>query len=121
MPAQRILVVEDEPILAAALQEVLTSEGYIVIGPVGRLASAMALAQSAEIDLALLDVNLHGELVYPVALILTLRRVPYALMTGYGHDDLPVEYQNWISLTKPFPNRQLLHVLHQLNVAAGSP
>lgn len=119
MPAQRVLIVEDELILAMMLEETLAGEGYTVIGPIGRLAGAIALARSAEIDAAVLDVNLYGEAIYPVAEVLMERGVPFAFLTGYGSESIPARYRHGIVVTKPFRTEVLLEALREL-VGPGS-
>ena len=110
----RVLVVEDEMLVAAMLEEILETMGYEVIGPVGRLQGALSLAKTAEIDAALLDLNLHGESAYPVAQVLMERGVPCVLLTGCGGDGIPSAYRDWTVLTKPFPTRALLDALRAL-------
>jgi DNA-binding response OmpR family regulator len=114
MPAQRVLVVEDELMAAALLEETLAARGYSVVGPAPRLAAALALARTACIDAALLDVNLHGEMVFPVARVLAERGIPWAFLTGYGNENIPPEFQRCVVLTKPFRAGDMLLVLQAL-------
>lgn len=83
LDGKRILVVEDEPLIAMMVEDMLAELGAQVIGPAGSLAEALLLAEE-QIDAALLDVNLEGERVYPVAERLTVRGVPFVFATGYG-------------------------------------
>src|SRR5262249_40980860 len=85
----RILLVEDEGLLALELKEVFNSMGAKVIGPFGGLNVAMQAARAQAIDVAILDVNLKGELVYPLAAELAARGVPFLFLTGYDTADLP--------------------------------
>jgi DNA-binding response OmpR family regulator len=110
----RVLVVEDEMMVAIMLKDFLTDTGYEVVGPVGRLASALALAGSREIDAALLDVNVRGEAVYPVAQILAERRIPFALVTGYDTKSIAFAYQSSPVVTKPFRGAEIVAVLREL-------
>ena len=80
----RVLVVEDEVIIAMSLEDMLTDLGCSVIGPATSLEQALLFATTAEFDAALLDVNLNGERSEPIAEVLTQRAIPYALVTGYG-------------------------------------
>lgn len=80
----RVLIVEDEPMIASSLEDVLTDLGCVVIGPALNMKDAMRLARAAEIDGASLDVNIAGEKVYPVADILSERGIPFVFLTGYG-------------------------------------
>lgn len=87
---RRILVVEDEFMLADELQRELTRAGAVVLGPVPTVEMALGLlAREADLDGAVLDVNLGGELVYPVADALAGRKVPFVFVTGYDAQVLP--------------------------------
>lgn len=79
----RILLVEDEFIIAQMAMEMLVELGAAVVGPAGTVASALDLARSEAFDAALLDVNLRGERVDPVAEVLKARGIPFVLATGY--------------------------------------
>ena len=80
----RILVVEDEPIVAMCLEDILEALGHQTIGPAIRLAEGLALAKSEAIDAALLDLNLGGERSTPVAEMLQARGIPFIFASGYG-------------------------------------
>ena len=80
---RRILVVEDEALTAMALQQLLEDAGYIVLGPVGRVEDALDLLRSGPPDAAVLDVNLFGATVDPVAAMLEDMGVPFLFCTGY--------------------------------------
>ncbi|MBB3858939.1 DNA-binding response OmpR family regulator [Novosphingobium hassiacum] len=84
---KRILVVEDEFIVAAMLCDILEDEGAIPIGPVGRVSEAVSMIEQDMFDVAVLDWNLHGESSEPVALALAARGVPFVIATGYGAVD----------------------------------
>ena len=85
----RVLVVEDDALVAFDLEVLLKAAGYSVVGPVGRLEEAVAMASEGLFDVALLDIHLRGEEVYPVADILTGRGIPFMFLSGYGEGDLP--------------------------------
>ncbi len=98
----RILVVEDEYMLADELETELSGSGATVVGPAGNLADAMALLHSGEhLDGAVLDVNLGGEMVYPVADLLMARGVPIVLTTGYDRSAIPDRYADVARCEKP--------------------
>jgi CheY-like chemotaxis protein len=80
----RILVVEDEALVAAMLKDMLEALGAQVVGPAHSLAIACEMAESAACEAALLDVNLMGENVAPVARILAERGIPFVFATGYA-------------------------------------
>jgi DNA-binding LytR/AlgR family response regulator len=102
--ALRILVVDDEFLIATFLEEVLFDEGCEVVGPVGAVAPALALIEEsgATLDGAFLDINLRGELVYPVADAIIARGVPFAFLTGYGPKGVDPRFGTIPVLCKPF-------------------
>ena len=99
---RRILVVEDDMMIAVLIEQVLQDLGCIVVGPAGRLDAALRLAGSEALDAAILDVNIRGELVYPVAEQLRTRGIPFVLASGYGDWALPPAFRSQPRLTKPF-------------------
>jgi DNA-binding response OmpR family regulator len=103
----RILVVEDEWMLALSLSDALRKLGCDVVGPAGHLSDAMALGRSEAIDAAILDLNLHGELTYPVAKALRERGLPFIFLTGYVVDAVPSEFRSVPILEKPFTDGEL--------------
>src|SRR5882724_4325317 len=108
---RRILVVEDEYLVATMLEEILAEAGFVVIGPLPSLAEAMRAADESEIDVALLDVNLAGQHVYPAAEALERRGIPFIFMTGYGWQALPAKFRARPSVSKPFKSARLLDAL----------
>ena len=103
----RVLIVEDEVLVAMHLEDLLVDLGHKVVGPVNRIEPAMALARDADIDFAILDVNIAGSLSYPVADILRQRRISFVFTTGYGADGLLDDYRQEATLTKPYEARDL--------------
>lgn len=87
-----ILVAEDEYFIARGLVRHLEQAGAAVVGPVPTVAEALAALESSAIDAAVLDINLRGELVYPVADALLARGVPFIFATGYAASALPERY-----------------------------
>jgi len=85
---QRVLIVEDEAVVAMELTRVLTAAGAKVVGPAGTIEEALVLLDDQPIDRALLDVNLGGRLITPVARALTRRRIPFVYLTGYQEPDV---------------------------------
>jgi len=102
LPGRRILVVEDEPLLAMMIEDLLSEIGCVVVGPASHLGAGLALASEAELDGALLDVNLGSEAVYPVADALRRRGVPFVFVTGYGRHGLDTPYAAHPTIQKPF-------------------
>jgi len=99
---RRILVVEDEPLIGMLLEDMLTDLGYEVAASASRLDDAIKVAQEQQFHAAILDVNLNGHTIFPVAEILAQRRIPFLFATGYGEKGLPEAFQQHPTLEKPF-------------------
>jgi CheY-like chemotaxis protein len=110
-PTHRILVIEDEMLIGMLLEDMLADLGYGVAGVVPKLDEALAAVQGDGFDLAILDVHLHGESVFPVAEVLVKRGVPFVFATGYGERGLPDAYRGRPVLQKPFAKEDLERVL----------
>lgn len=110
----RVLLVEDEIVIAVMLEDMLAELGHKVIGPVARLDKAVAMAQQEAVDVAILDVNLRGKEVYPVADALAARRIPFIFCTGYGKAGLHARYDGRPALQKPFQRHSLRELLAQV-------
>jgi DNA-binding response OmpR family regulator len=111
-----ILLAEDEMLLAMMLEDRLSASGYRVL-KAARLAKCLQLAESAPIDLAILDINLAGEVSFPAALALRRRGIPFVFSSGYGDNDLPEAWRNEKILQKPYDARQLTEALTALLAA----
>jgi CheY-like chemotaxis protein len=85
----RVLVVEDEPLVSLALQDTLADLGCEVVGAAGRLQPALELAQDLMFDVAVLDIDLGGKRIDPVAEAIAARGLPIVFVTGYGRDGAP--------------------------------
>ncbi|MDC0668261.1 response regulator [Nannocystis radixulma] len=109
----RVLIVEDEPMLAAFLEDALTDLGCEVIGPALNMKDALRLAREASIDGAGLDVNVAGEQVYPVADVLAERGLPFVFMTGYGEAGLRESDRGRPVLQKPYSFERLVEIMTQ--------
>jgi DNA-binding NtrC family response regulator len=107
----RVLVVEDEALVALQLEDMLTDLGCAVIGPAARVHQALDLLDGCRLDTAVLDLNVAGELVYPVADALARRGVPFIIATGYGAGAVAVPYRRRPILQKPFLLSQLRQVM----------
>jgi DNA-binding response OmpR family regulator len=112
--ATRILVVEDEFMIAEDMSEALTQAGYNVVGPVGHVAEAVDVARATGLDGAILDVNLHGKSVFPVADTLRARGVPFVFLTGYAAPSLPERFTASPTLRKPVNYTELWSALSLL-------
>ena len=114
----RILVVEDEMLVAMFIKDMLKDLGCDVIGPAANVEQALSLIQSAGvIDAAVLDVNLNGCKSYPVADELAQRNIPFVFATGYEKRSLPSQYISTPFLQKPFTEGDLKDSLIQLTTA----
>lgn len=113
-PPRRILVVEDEWLVAADLEDALVEAGLEVIGPAPSVGEALALlASHGPVDAAVLDVHLTRETSLPVAEALRREGVPFVFATGFTPDDLPIEFRTQPLLTKPVDPSVLLARLHR--------
>jgi CheY-like chemotaxis protein len=113
----RVLVVEDEMMVSMLIEDMLGELGCLVVGPASRLDEAMALAREAEIDCAVLDVNLGGQPIFPLADLLRERGAPFAFATGYGDAGLRDVDRGSPVLQKPFREGDLARVLGELQAA----
>ena len=113
--AQRVMIVEDEALIAMVLVENLQEMGLSAVGPFSRVADALKVNE--EIDAAILDVNLGGESVYPVAEMLSARGIPFVFMTGYGSASIDPRFANVPVLQKPIDAK----ALEDMFVSHGAP
>ena len=113
----RVLVVEDEMMVSMLIEDMLEDLGCKVVGPASRLDEAMALAADAELDCAVLDVNLGGQSIFPLADFLRAKGAPFAFATGYGDAGLRDVDKGSPVLQKPFRETDLARVLGVLKAA----
>jgi CheY-like chemotaxis protein len=114
LSGKRVLVVEDDALVAFALAASLSDGGCIVVGPVGTVAEAKRLIEEAQFDGVLLDVELGGEPVDEVAAILARKNMPFAFVTGSTREDLPAAFRDASILAKPFTEDDLLSTIGRL-------
>ena len=115
----KVLVVEDEMMVSMLIEDMLGDMGCVVVGPASRLDEAMALVESSDIDCAVLDVNLGGQPIFPLADLLRSKGRPYAFATGYGDSALRDVDKGSPVLQKPFRESDLQRVLGVLREAVG--
>lgn len=115
----RILVVEDNLLIAMDLASMVRDLGCAVIGPVGQLEKALDAARQTELDAAILDIHLDGERIWPVAQLLEQRRVPMVLASGYSDADVPERFRSIPLLPKPVTPAMLQVALAELGVIRG--
>ena len=107
----RILVVEDEMMVAMLMEDMLQLFGCTIVGPAASTAQAFVLIETEVFDGATLDLNLAGRSVYPVADELARRGIPFLFVTGYGAEELRSDYTNRPKLPKPFRRLDLQHLM----------
>lgn len=112
--SRRILVIEDEFLIALDITGALEDAGYVVVGPAGTIDDALAAVARGEFDAALLDANLSGQPVGVVADALNAKNTPFAFVTGYGRDQLPETHRQAPLVNKPFTGQDLLRVVADL-------
>lgn len=111
LSGRAVLVVEDEFYLADDLRRALVDRGAAVVGPVATVARARSLVDKERIDFAVLDVNLRGELIFPLAAELRARAVPFVFTTGYDAETIPEEFSDVERWEKPFTADRLVSAI----------
>jgi len=106
-----VFLVEDEVMIRMMVADMLEELGYRVTAEAGEIAEAMELAQTADFDLAILDVNVNGKAISPVADLIAARKRPFIFATGYGSSGLPEEYRDRPALQKPFQIETLAQMI----------
>lgn len=114
-----ILIVEDDMMLAMLLEDQLADLGHRTI-KAARVTTAVSIAVSAAIDAAILDVNVAGDPVYPVAEALRARGIPFAFATGYGNGGLKAEFRDSPTLNKPYAADELQRIVKKILTPMGS-
>jgi len=119
LAGRRILIVEDESLVAMLIEAILEDLGGETVGPLASVEEALAFLEAApQLDAALLDVNLAGRQVFPVAEALVATGVPIVFSTGYGEGGLPEAWRGRPTVQKPFTEAGIRAALHQ---ALGLP
>ncbi len=114
----RVLIAEDQYMIAAELRRLLEGEGIVIVGPFSTVANALS-ANEEPVDVALLDVNLHGLAVFALADDLSRRGIPYGFATAYETAALPLAYQAVPRVEKPVTASALLRLLGVLAAQKG--
>jgi DNA-binding response OmpR family regulator len=115
-PAHRVLVVEDEMMIAMMLEDMLAELGHEVVGVAPNLKIALAMAADKQFDLAILDINLAGDHSFPVARVLRGRGLPFLFATGYGTLGLEDPFRGTFTLKKPFQMEELARAVEAVAV-----
>lgn len=113
LEGQTLLIVEDEPIIAFSLEDLLISLGCREVHLATHIDKAIHLLLETPVDAAVLDVNIHGHRSYPVALELKKRAVPFIFATGYGDAEHPAEFALVPTVTKPYVPSAIVEALEQ--------
>jgi len=115
---KRILVVEDEAIIAAFVEDLLVELGASVVGPAYSVSQGLALASFSAIDVALLDVNVRNEAIAPIRDELRRRGIPIVFATGYGQDRSRDVTEGFIVVDKPYSKDRIARALHECLLSA---
>ena len=108
----RVLVVEDDPLMFMAIEDILMNDGYVAVGPVSSVDAAIDAVQMTDLyDIALLDVNLGGEAIDPVAQLVQQRGVPFVFSTGYDCTAILNRWPTALAVQKPWWPETLLNTL----------
>lgn len=114
LAGKRVIIIEDEPLVAMDLGSCLSSAGCEVVGTAGTVRAAKTLCAEAACDAALIDVNLAGQPVDELAATLTKRNIPFAFVTGYGREALPTGFRDALVVGKPFDETALITTVELL-------
>lgn len=114
LSGRRILVVEDESLVAMLLETILEDMGCTPVGPASNVDEGLVMATDEALDAALLDVNVAGRQVFPIATALKARGVPFVFSTGYGEGGLPDEWRGHATVQKPFTEAAIRQALMKI-------
>jgi PAS domain S-box-containing protein len=120
LAGKRMIIVEDEPLVAMDLESCLAAAGCETVGTAGTVREAKTLCAEAECDAALIDVNLAGQPVDGLAAALTKRNIPFAFVTGYGREALPQGFRDALMVAKPFDEAALIATVELLMYQSAS-
>ena len=106
--APRVLIIEDEPLLAENLRAELIDAGFEVVGVAGRIEKALRLIAEVVCDIAIVDANLAGRTAAPAAAALVARKLPFVALSGFARSQLPDEFASAVFVQKPYRFDDLL-------------
>lgn len=115
----RVLIVEDEAIIAMMLEDAVEQCGHIVGATVGNISDALNAVSTGDFDVALLDINLNGQRAHALPITLSAQRKPFAFITGYGEAGILSRFRDAPVLAKPFRLDTFRDVLARLETASG--
>jgi DNA-binding response OmpR family regulator len=115
-PAERarVIIVEDEPLVAENLRDDLVEAGFEVVGVAPRVESALKLIEGTGFDVAIIDANLAGTSAAPAAAALSARGLPFMVLSGYAREQLQREFSEAVYIQKPYRVRKLIEALNSL-------
>jgi len=116
----RVLVIEDEMLVAVLVEDFLFDHGSIVIGPAASVNDALHLVGTEHLDAAVMDVNIAGEKVFPVAEALDRRGIPFLIVSGYGQSAIPPDRPKWRVCAKPFNGQEMVAMLQAQIATRGA-
>lgn len=120
LSGKRVLIIEDEFLISMDLEESLRQHGVVIVGPAATLGQALLLAgTTCAPDCGLLDINLQGDMAFPVADALAQRSVPFMFLTGYEEVVIPTRYDDVPRYKKPFNHAAVMAALSRLLVEKG--
>ena len=112
--APRVLIVEDEAMIAGLIESILSAAGWSVVGPVATLERALETIDRGRLDAAVLDVRVNGHDAYAVADVLMGRRIPFVFVSGFTRKQMPPGYQDCAYIAKPFTPDAILARLEEV-------
>lgn len=112
--ARRVLIVEDEAMIAGLIESILSAAGWSVVGPVATLERALETIDRTRLDAALLDVRINGHDAYAVADVLMRRRIPFVFVSGFTRKQMPPGYRDCAYIAKPFAPDAILALLEEV-------
>ena len=121
MAGTRVLVVEDESLLAETLCDLLQDAGCEPVGPAATVAAALRLIELGGIDVALLDIRLRQETSFPIAHVLRQRGIPWLFLTSYAQHQLPDDLSDALVVEKPFSPSALVETVLRLAALGQQP
>jgi CheY-like chemotaxis protein len=111
MTAGTVFLVEDEAMIRMMVADMLEELGYRIAAETGEINEAIRLAGTTEFDIAILDVNVNGKVISPVAALIKARNRPFIFATGYGTQGVPEDFRDRPALQKPFQIETLAEVI----------
>jgi len=112
--SRRVLILEDEFLVAMDLEGLISEMGHQVVASLTRVGEAIKFSNTAEIDFAILDLNLRGEKSFPVAEVLRGRGIPFVFASGYGSDGLSAGFENERVIQKPYGLPEIRQVVEDI-------